>query len=74
MDISFLIMASRAQTKVQLLTYSCNVQRAFAVKPSLKNKRESEKKRELDNRHLMHVITLLNTINMFRPTNACKLW
>ena len=30
------------------------------------------KKRELDNRNLMHVITLLNTINIFRPTNAGK--
>ena len=30
------------------------------------------KKREFDNRNLMHVITLLNTINIFRPTNAGK--
>ena len=36
----------------------------FAVKLSLKSKRESEKKRELGNRHLMHVLTLLNTINI----------
>ena len=32
-----------------------------------------KKKIELDNRHLIHVITLLNTINIFRLTNACKL-
>ena len=44
--------------------YSCNVQRVFAVKLSLKSQRESEKKRELGNRHLMHVLTLLNTINI----------
>ena len=36
----------------------------FAVKLSLKSKRESEKKRELGNRHLMHVLTLLNTMNI----------
>ena len=36
----------------------------FAVKLSLKSKRESEKKRELGNRHLMYVLTLLNTINI----------
>ena len=46
-----------------LNTY-CNVQGAFAVKLSLKSKRESGKKRELGNRHLMHVLTLLNTINI----------
>ena len=50
--------------KIQLLTYSYNVQRAVEVKLFLKSKRESEKKRELDNRHLMHVIILLNTINI----------
>ena len=58
--------------KIRLLTYSSNVQRAVEVELSLKSKRESEKKRELGNRHLMHVLALLNTIK--RLTNTCKLW
>ena len=67
-DVSFLTMASnsahKGKHKIQLLTYSCNVQRAVEVKLSLKRKRESEKRRELDKRHLMHVIILHNTINI----------
>ena len=63
-DISFTYHGVQGTHKIQLLTYSCNVQRAFAVKLSLKSKRESEKKRELGNRHLMYVLTLLNTINI----------
>ena len=31
--------------KIQLLTYSCNVQRAVEVELSLKSKRESEKEK-----------------------------
>ena len=50
--------------KIQLLMYSCNVQRAFAVILSLKSQRESEKKRKLGNQNSMHVLTLLNTINI----------
>ena len=63
-DISFTYHSVRSTHKIQLLKYSCNVQRAFADKLSLKSKRESEKKRELGNRHLMYVLTLLNTINI----------
>ena len=63
-DISFTYHGVQGTHKIQLLMYSCNVQRAFAVKLSLKSQRESEKKRELCNRHLMHVLTLLNTINI----------
>ena len=63
-DISFTHHSVRGTHKIQLLKYSCNVQRAFADKLSLKSKRESEKKRELGNRHLMYVLTLLNTINI----------
>ena len=67
-DVSFLTMASnsahKGKHKIQFLTYSCNVQRAVEVKLSLKRKRESEKRRELDKRHLMHVIILLNTLNI----------
>ena len=67
-DVSFLTMASnsahKGTHKIQLLTYSCNVERVVEVKLSLKSKRESEKSRELDKRHLMHVIILLNTINI----------
>ena len=39
-------------------------QRAVEVELSLKSKRESEKKRELGNRHLMHVLALLNTVKI----------
>ena len=60
-DISFTYHGVQGTHKIQLLTYSCNFQRAFAVKLSLKRKRESEKKREFGNQHLMHVLTLLNT-------------
>ena len=67
-DVSFLTMASnsahKGTHKIQLLTYSCNVERVVEVKLSLKSKRESEKSRELDKRHLMHVIILLNIINI----------
>ena len=56
--------AHKGTYKIQLLTYSCNVQRAFAVKLSLKSKRESEKRRELDSRHLMYVIIPLSTVNI----------
>ena len=52
-DISFTCHSVKGTHKIQLLKYSCNVQRALAVKLSLKSKRESEKKRELGNRHLM---------------------
>ena len=59
------IMASKAHTKSNFSRIpAISVQRAFAVKLSLKSKRESEKKRELGNRHLMYVLTLLNTINI----------
>ena len=51
---------------LQLLTYY-NVQRAVQVKLLLKSKRE---KREFDNRHLMHVIILLNTILVIVLTRA----
>ena len=67
-DISFLTMASnsahKGTHKIQLLTYSCNVERTAEFKLSLKSKRESEKRRELDKRHLMHVIIIRNTINI----------
>ena len=63
-DISFTYHGVQGTHKIQLFVYSCKVQRAFAVKLSLKSQRESEKKRELGNRHLMHVLTLLNTINI----------
>ena len=53
---------TKAHKKIQLLTYSCNVQRAVEVKVLLKSKRESEKKRELDNRHLVHVTIPHNTM------------
>ena len=66
-DVSFLTMASnsahKGTHKIQLLKYSCNVERVVEVKLSLKSERESEKSRELDKRHLMHVIILL-TINI----------
>ena len=63
-DTSFTHHSVRGTHKIQLLKYSCNVQRAFAVKLSLKSKHEAEKKRELGNRHLMYVLTLLNTLNI----------
>ena len=67
-DISFLTMASNSAHKgihkIQLLTYSCNFERAAEFKLSLKSKCESEKRRELDKRHLMHVTILRNTINI----------
>ena len=75
-DVSFLTIASnsahKSRHKIPLLTYSCNIERAVEVKLSLKSKRESEKGRELDKRHLMHVIKLLNTINIQagEPTRA----
>ena len=54
-DISFLTMASnsahKGTHKIQLLTYSCNVQIAVEVKLLLKSKRESDKKRDLVNWH-----------------------
>ena len=55
--------------KIQLLTYSSNVQRAVEFKLLLKCQRELEKKRELDDLHLMHVIVLLNTISI--QANRC---
>ena len=58
-DISFTHHSVQGTHKIQLLKYSCNVQRAFVDKLSLKSKRESEKKRELGNRHLVYVLTLL---------------
>ena len=52
-DISFLTMASnsahKGTHKIQLLTYSCNVQIAVEVKLLLKSKRKSDKKRDLVN-------------------------
>ena len=39
--------------KIQLLTYSCNVQRAVEVELSLKSKRESEKQKRA--RHYKHI-------------------
>ena len=39
--------------KIQLLTYSCNVQRAVEVELSLKSKRESEKEKRA--RHYKHI-------------------
>ena len=52
-DISFLTMASnsahKGTHKIQLLTYSCNVQIAVEVKLLLKSRRESDKKRDLVN-------------------------
>ena len=56
--------AHKGTHKIQLLTYSCNVERAAEFKLSLKSKSESEKRRELDKRHLMHVIIIRNTINI----------
>ena len=65
-DISFLTVVSnsadKGSYKIQLLTYSCNVQGAVEVKVLLKSKRESEKKRELNNRNLVHLIILHNSI------------
>ena len=47
-DISFLTVVSnsahKGSYKIQLLAYSCNVQRAVEVKVLLKSKRESDKK------------------------------
>ena len=54
-DVSFLTMASnsahKGTHKIQLLTYSYNVQIAVEVKLLLKSKRESDKKRDLVNWH-----------------------
>ena len=59
-NVSFLTMAAnsahKGTHKIQLLTYSWNIERAVEVKLSLKRKRESEKRKELYKRHLMHVI------------------
>ena len=67
-DVSFITMASnsahKGTHKIQLLAYPCNVERAVEVELSLKSKRESEMRRELDRRHLIQVIMLLNTINI----------
>ena len=55
---------TKAHTKSNFSPTPNNVERAAEFKLSLKSKRESEKRRELDKRHLMHVIILRNTINI----------
>ena len=73
-DISFLTMASKAHTKSDFSRTPPMFKEPLKLNSHWKVSVSQRKKRELDNRHLMHVITLLNTINIFRPTNACKLW
>ena len=63
----FFTMASNAahkgtQNPTSHVLQQC--QRAVEFKLLLKCQRELEEKRELDNLHLMHVIILLNTINI----------
>ena len=45
--VAFIVLPWRPRyTKIQPLTYSCNVQRVFEVELSLKDKRESKKKKK----------------------------
>ena len=71
-DISFTYHSVRGRHKIQLLTYSSNVQRArLKLNSHWKVSVSQKKKRELGNRHLMHVWTLLNTIDIqAHPTRA----
>ena len=73
-DINFLTMASRAHTKFNFSRPPPMFKEPLKLNSHWKVSVSQRKKRELDNWHLMHVITLFNTINIFRPTNACKLW
>ena len=73
-DISFLTMASRAHTKFNFSRTPAMFKEPLKLNYHWKVSVSQRKKRELDSRHLMQVITLLNIINIFRPTNACKLW
>ena len=73
-DISILTMASRAHTKFNFSRTPAMFKEPLKLNYHWKVSVSQRKKRELDNRHLMHVITLLNIINIFRPTNARKLW
>ena len=72
-DISFLTMASRAHTKFNFSRTPAMFKEPLKLNYHWKVSVSQRKKRELDNWHLMHVTTLLNTINIFRPTNACKI-
>ena len=65
--------AHKGTHKIQLLVYSCNIQRAVEVKVLLKSKRESGEKREHDNRHLVHVIILNNTIKHLSEPKSYEL-
>ena len=71
-DISFTYHSVRGRHKIQLLTYSSNVQRArLKLNSHWKVSVSQKKKRELGNRHLMHVLTQLNTIDIqAHPTRA----
>ena len=71
-DISFLTMASRAHTKFNFSRTPPMLKKPLKSNSRWKVSVSQRKKRELDNQHLMHVITLLNTTNIFRPTNAGK--
>ena len=71
-DISFLTMASRAHTKFNFSRTPPMFKEPLKSNSRWKVSVSQRKKRELDNQHLMHVITLLNTTNIFRPTNAGK--
>ena len=71
-DISFLTMASRAHTKFNFSRTPPMFKKPLKSNSRWKVSVSQRKKRELDNQHLIHVITLLNTTNIFRPTNAGK--
>ena len=71
-DISFLTMASRAHTKFNFSRTPPMFKKPLKWNSRWKVSVSQRKKRDLDNRHLMHVIILPYTINIFRPTNAVK--
>ena len=67
-------MASKAHTKSNFSRTPAMFKEPLKLNSLWKVSASQKKKRELDNRHLMYVITLLNNINIFRLTNACQLW
>ena len=73
-DISFLTMTSRAHTKFNFSRTPAMLKEPLKLNSHWKVSVIQRKKRELDNRHLARVITLLSTINILWSTNACKLW
>ena len=73
-DISFLTMTSRAHTKFNFSRTPAMLKEPLKLNSHWKVSVIQRKKRELDNRHLVRVITLPSTLNIFRSTNACKLW